>query len=137
MTKKILIMGPNSQEKFYISTQTKFKLEVAGFTCELIQGDEMRTNHSNWDFESEGLDLQARHMKDWADACTSDYAIAAFACATAGQRAIFQADYTVLLDPEQMNHYPYFSVPEKYDFLLDTSESDVDTVVTAIVNGVS
>ena len=137
MTKRILIMGASSSEKFYIATQVKSKLETAGRTCELMQGDEMRTNHQNWDFEDAGLNAQAQHMKDWADACVSDYAIAAFACATADQREIFQADYTALIDPSMMETYHNYSMPENCELVEDTSASDIDAIVTAIVDGIS
>ena len=125
-------MGPNNPEKFYISSQIKSKLETAGRTCELIHGDEMRSINRNWDFDDAGLNAQAQHMKDWADACTSDYAIAAFACATTDQRDIFQADYTALIDPSILETYHNYSLPEKYDLLSDNSEDNLDSIIEQI-----
>lgn len=134
MTKKILLMGASSNEKSNIFYNLIRRLESKGKTVSAINGEEMRSQHRDWDYSLEGLNRQATRIRNWTELQTSDYAICNFACPAASQREILQADYTVLVNGHDFENFPEYSSPEVCNYTVHESTEDLTGAAHSIAD---
>jgi len=127
----ILVCGLPGAGKTYFATKLK---EVLGDTAVHINGDDVRIMHNDWDFSEEGRLRQAERMRKYAKEETANgrHVILDFVCPKQIYRDIVDADIIVWANRTPVRDFPdttaMFEELEDWDYLIDDSESDVETL---------
>ena len=94
-----------------------------------LNADEVRKEANDWDFSEEGRKRQAMRMADFALKLKNEgnYVVADFICPTPEARALFPADFIVLLDTIKKGRFDdtnkMFVKPDKFDFHVTTQDA--------------
>ena len=126
MGKIILVMGLPGSGKTTLAKILADKLKAP-----LLNADEIREAHNDWDFTAEGRLRQTKRMKKLADklALDNDYVVADFICPRPRLRRLFSPNYIIWMDTIEEGRYEdtnqYFIPPKKFD--IKVSKMDADT----------
>ena len=128
MTQRILIMGLPGAGKTYFATELQKRLIDENKTCAWYNADAIRQMYNDWDFSYEGRIRQSKRMRNLADGCDQDYAIADFVAPLPEMRNNFKADWTIWIDTIDQGRFEdtnkMFVEPDVYDFRITEQNSE-------------
>ena len=94
-----------------------------------INADDIRQQHSDWDFSRKGRIRQATRMRKLADQSSQQYVICDFVAPLQEMRDIFAADFTIWVDTIEKSHYAdtnkMFEPPTKFNIRVTTQNAEV------------
>ena len=128
MTRRILIMGLPGAGKTYLAQRLYGELIAHGKTVTWLNADQIRKDHNDWSFSTQGRIRQAHRMKIYADESTDDFVIADFVAPLKQMRLIYQADWVIWVDSIAESRYQdtnkMFDPPQYYDARITEQNGD-------------
>lgn len=138
---KILICGLPGSGKTTLAEKLSNSLENDNILVSWFNADNVRKEHNDWDFSTEGRRRQAERMAELAQSAVErgEIAIADFVCPTEEYRKIFNADFTVWMNTIEEGRFAdtnkLFEIPSWFDLEIQKhSDIWIDIIKDQIVN---
>lgn len=121
---KILIMGLPGSGKTTFANILKSLLPNTMH----LNADEVRKQHNDWDFSTEGRMRQAHRMRNLSDSSTNEYVIIDFVCPLVEMRNTVKPDWIIWMDTIKQGRFEdtnkAFIAPDYYDFRITEQNAE-------------